>query len=333
MALRSRWTLLALSLTVSAAVLALAVPRTGVDRWLMASALYFQDSHPEMYRPSADPFLRYEPRPGSYRSLGTTFTINRHGVRGPERRVARTPGVARVLVGGGSTTFGFDVDDAQTWPAALEGHLARAGRPTEAWNFGVEAYVLSQVSERLRAQLDPLRPDAIVVQLYNMGVRPFLPSRDPVALGGAVLRDDDAVRENFTAWRPGPEALSPAALRASFWHRVRLARERRRSRPHDSTYGETLSFARAAQLRREALARGIDVLFVSIPATRAGSYYRDALGVPARNLLDLSPAGLPASWVDCHPPPEGLSWIAARVSEALLARGFLARTGSTPPTP
>lgn len=305
--------------------LALVVAR---EQLLVAAALYYQDSHPGMYRVARDPFLHYEPRPGRYTFGAARYTIDALTTRGLRRAASKAPGTFRVLAAGGSTTFGFDVDDHATWPARLEVALGATGaRPVEVWNLGVEGYVLSQASERVRALSSALAPDLIVVQLYNAGRRPYLPD-GVVPLTRAVLADDDAVRENFTDWRldapPRDIDEDLRRFRASRTERAARALARLRADAHASRHGDRLSLDRAARMVAEARARGVEVVFVLIPAARdAARYYRENLRVPPRNFIALDPAGLPPAWVDCHPPPDGLDWIARRIAEALRRRGFL----------
>lgn len=302
------------------------------DRLLVASALYYQDSHPEMYRVARDPFLHYEPRPGRHEFGSVTYTVDALTTRGPTRPRRKPPGTLRILAAGGSTTFGFDVGDDATWPAKLEAALGgRARRPVEVWNLGVEGYVLSQVSERVRALSPALEPDLVLVQLYNAGRRPFLPG-GALSLSRAVLADDDAVRENFTGWRadvpPGDVAGNVRRFRGSRAERAARALERLRADAQSSRYGDELSLVRSARMVAEARSRGVEVVFVLIPAARdAARYYREHLGVPARNLIELDASGLPPAWGDCHPPPDGLAWIARRVADELESRGFVRAAG------
>ena len=168
-----RLALLGSSTLLSALLLEGAVRLSGIDRRLLERALYYQLADPPVHRVSADSFLHYELRPGSRLQHCeerdcAMVTSNAAGARGPERDVARTPGTFRVLFFGGSTTYGANVGDDQTMPAALERILNRdapSGLHTEVWNFGTSAYTLAQAAWLARHKLDTLRPDLVLVQL------------------------------------------------------------------------------------------------------------------------------------------------------------------------
>lgn len=61
------------------------------------------------------------PRPGASVTRGhLTVTINGTGYRGPDITGQKSDTVLRILVLGGSTTFGVGVSNSDTWPAALQ---------------------------------------------------------------------------------------------------------------------------------------------------------------------------------------------------------------------
>jgi hypothetical protein len=111
-----------------------------------------------------DPLLGYRPRPGfasadnRWRAL---VTIDADGLRG--NGAPRPAGARGVLAVGDSFTFGDQVADGETWPAALERAL---GRPV--WNGGVFGYSFAQTVLRAEQLLE--RPgqravDTLVVSL------------------------------------------------------------------------------------------------------------------------------------------------------------------------
>jgi lysophospholipase L1-like esterase len=101
----------------------------------------------------ADPDLFWSPRPG-FRGdfLGKTVTINDLGLRGPGIRVPKPPGVRRVVCFGDSITFGYGVNDEETYAFLLGKILAPRG--VEAVNAGVTGYTSYQVLGLL-ARLSP----------------------------------------------------------------------------------------------------------------------------------------------------------------------------------
>jgi lysophospholipase L1-like esterase len=90
---------------------------------------------------------------------------NAQGMRGPAVPVVRTPGVPRIMIVGGSTTFdSFVRGDDETWPAQLQAQLTqlRGGHAVEVINAGVPGYRLVDNIIRLQTELYRLRPDVIV---------------------------------------------------------------------------------------------------------------------------------------------------------------------------
>ena len=86
------------------------------------------------------PYLYYAYRPG-FEAFGQV-QFNSHGHRGPERPVAKPPGVFRVLALGGSTTVSFPyvTNPASAWPARLERLLLeRTGAKVEVIYGGLHA--------------------------------------------------------------------------------------------------------------------------------------------------------------------------------------------------
>ena len=90
---------------------------------------------------------------------------NAQGMRGSAVSIARTPGVPRIMIVGGSTTFdSFVRGDEKTWPAQLQSELTRlrGGHEVEVINAGVPGYRLVDNIIRLQTELYRLRPDVIV---------------------------------------------------------------------------------------------------------------------------------------------------------------------------
>ena len=113
----------------------------------------------------------YRPKPGvviRYRN-GTSAHINERRFRGQVPDSIRTPQSVRVVLLGGSTTFGWGVEDDATIDAHLRGLLDSMlpDRGIEVLNAAFDGYDSYQLLERLRSDVLTLNPDLIVV---NSGI-------------------------------------------------------------------------------------------------------------------------------------------------------------------
>lgn len=122
-------------------------------------------SAPELYRPSDDPRVLFEPRPSfqGY-SEGTSVTTNGRGLRERELPLAKPPGTRRIVFVGDSVTFGPGVRDDQPFPRVLETSLDESGAgPVETINTGVVGYNSIQELARLEQSGLPYQPDVVVL--------------------------------------------------------------------------------------------------------------------------------------------------------------------------
>lgn len=108
---------------------------------------------------------------GRYRGPATS---NSHGFRGPEISEPKPEGRTRVVCLGGSTTYGYAVDDDATYPVRLQQALAaaRPGLDVEVINAGLESYTLLESLANLKHYVLPLQPDVVVVYHGANDVRP-----------------------------------------------------------------------------------------------------------------------------------------------------------------
>lgn len=174
-----------LALALAAFVVAEAWLHAGPFPPYAADLLFYQAADLSVHRESDDPKLLIELTPGArdvYERPGQArrvVSINRLGLRGPDRDAAKPPGVFRVLVLGSSTTFGASVGDDETLAAQMERRLNAAGSGRyEVWNGGVNSYGPAQMAalgDRLLAR--GASPDLIVFQLFLTGPRAFLKDR------------------------------------------------------------------------------------------------------------------------------------------------------------
>ena len=154
---------LALSLGAAEAFLALVRP-------IEHMAPVHRDATPQwqlVHQPSAVPGLAYELRPNaSGERNGGRFRINGQGRRGPEP-IAAGPDTVRIAVVGDSFTFGFGVDDAESYPAVLEAELnAGAGPDYQVLNYGVGGYSSRDEALVVRHKVLPAEPDLVIVGYF-----------------------------------------------------------------------------------------------------------------------------------------------------------------------
>jgi len=91
-------------------------------------------------------------------------SVNSFGFRGPEFSRAKEKGVYRIVVLGGSTTFGSGVDDAHTYPVLLEKYLnGAAGRHVEVINGGIPEAEIGEIYNLIHKDVIPLEPDAVII--------------------------------------------------------------------------------------------------------------------------------------------------------------------------
>jgi lysophospholipase L1-like esterase len=149
------------------------------------------------------------------------------GFRGRDVSVEKAPGVLRILVLGGSTTFDTQVsrDDA-AWPARMQAWLGELApnRPVEVINAGVPGYTVMDNLIRLQTELFRYQPDLLL--LYDGHNDLFGSLRAGSRGEGAQLRND----------RPGEV---PAVTPWGYW----LGR-------HSLLYGKLVERFRAIGFRR-----------------------------------------------------------------------------------
>lgn len=107
-------------------------------------------------------YLCYALQPG-YQRGGTSH--NSHGFRGPEISTPKPAGVFRIVITGGSTTYGeFIEDDADTFPAKLQTILRTltGNDAIEVVNGGVPGYCSWESLGNLAFRLLEFEPDLVI---------------------------------------------------------------------------------------------------------------------------------------------------------------------------
>jgi hypothetical protein len=120
----------------------------------------FKSAYPTQF----DRELGWIPEKGKHdeNAWGTTVRILKDGIRSNgDRRPGGREGRAPILAVGDSFTFGDQVSDGETWPAALERRLGRT-----VLNGGVFGYGLDQTFMRLMRLAEIYKPGIVVFSLF-----------------------------------------------------------------------------------------------------------------------------------------------------------------------
>jgi lysophospholipase L1-like esterase len=118
------------------------------------------------YRPDGFVGQRLVPKRRYRLADGGTCTVNSSGYRGPEFEIPKPAGVFRIVAMGGSSTFSYLTDDAETWTRQLEGKLrGRFGDSIEVVNAGVPGYSAFTSKVNYIYRIRAIGPD--VVLLYH----------------------------------------------------------------------------------------------------------------------------------------------------------------------
>ncbi len=104
--------------------------------------------------------------PGPDPAAPRTDAVGARSDGSPVRR-ERTDGLRRIVVVGGSFTFGGEVDDHEAWPAMLEDHSPG----WEIANLGVSGYGLDQAVLRWRRDGKPLDADEVWVGIFPSAIQ------------------------------------------------------------------------------------------------------------------------------------------------------------------
>lgn len=159
-----------------------------------------------------DPGLHLEPFP--HKETGGTFRVSTdaNGLRAPLHAEARPDGVFRIMALGCSTTFGWGVDDDQTWPAVLEALLTAQGKRVEVVNGAQKGHTSFQGRWMWETTLRRYDPDLVVFGYIVQDARTVAYSDRSQAILQKNseffkqnllyrLRSYVALREGVDAWR------------------------------------------------------------------------------------------------------------------------------------
>jgi hypothetical protein len=169
--------------------------------------------YPEYIARDAELFWRYRPNqvitddffaPGRY-------TINAFGLRNPGVELTKPDGVIRVLCLGGSTTFGWGVDDGMEYPRQLESRLHDLDPQRRQWqvvNAGVTNYSTFQGLRLAQRLIPEWQPDIVLFNFAWGDLQPAgggVPDREiimpsPLALRAENLLMHSAAAQHVMAW-------------------------------------------------------------------------------------------------------------------------------------
>lgn len=138
-----------------------------------------------------DPVLGWRKKPGARarydrRDFHTEFSINGHGLRGPERPFERTAGVPRVLALGDSFIEAFTVNDPEMVTTRLEKRLSDGGCRSEVINGGTIGYSTDQEYLFYRDTGRRYGADVVVLFVYHNDI-PWLIHEDYLGYPKPVL--------------------------------------------------------------------------------------------------------------------------------------------------
>jgi hypothetical protein len=288
--------------------------------------------------------IRHRLRAGEEQRM--RITINDEGYRGPPAGPSRSsPGEIRVLCLGDSNFFGYPLDDAHAFPAALEAALERdAGDPATVINAGVPGYGVLQGSRWYEEKFAGHEIDWLLLSFLNNDawLQPT-PDRVLLARGAPAWIGDVAEHVRFVQWARA--ALVPPPPREEWVPRVSLdefeeayrglIREARargaralildhRAHPGYEPYSERLrEVARSEGALYRAVAEEVAAAFAD-PST--SSRYPDLARRVQRRWTDAGLEHRPHLRYYAEVQPEhlnevGVAWLADVVSRIVLAAG------------
>jgi sugar lactone lactonase YvrE/lysophospholipase L1-like esterase len=216
----------------------------------------------KIFQRSDDRMVCYELMPGGHtRYKGQDYTINAHGMRGPDFKGVKPEGTFRVLMAGDSFTFGWGADDRETIPFFMEEILNSGGQGHarfEVLNSGVPGYTTGQMWELMQRKTLSFDPDLVVLMVSANDIIVERIHFDPLFEG------------LYTDYLPIPYRLKPVLWRLSVGYRYLVQRHKRfmESTGRVGSLGERDLHYFAANIRaiKEAVeSRGKEFVLVLLP--------------------------------------------------------------------
>lgn len=168
------------SLALTVVLVSLVIIELAMARWKPQSGAPEEEKlgqwGNQVHQASDVPGLYYELRPGAERTykpprqggIEIPIHINQYGMRGPDFEFEKGE-FRRVAILGDSTTFGYGVQDDQSYPAVLQTMLNNRDKPFryQTLNFGVAGYSTKEEAVVLEHKALAFDPDVVVIG-YNL---------------------------------------------------------------------------------------------------------------------------------------------------------------------
>jgi len=165
-----------------------------------------------------DPEIRYVPIPNQHGWVDDGFVnTNSLGFRGREIAVPKPKGRVRVVAVGDSVTFGFGVNDNETFCSQVE-QLLKASTPgvdIEVLNLAVPGYDTRQEIGLLKRNVSALQPDLVLVGFYTNDVPDALTEKDSLTAGGTTIATAHPAAGQVLRMNPAPVSWWDRQLRKS----------------------------------------------------------------------------------------------------------------------
>jgi hypothetical protein len=200
-----------------------------VDLHLLQRTLYYQCTMSQLHRTSSDAQRLFElvpnssvqglsivthPKETKYRNR-IDVSINALGFRGKNFEPVKRAGVFRIVIFGGSNTFGALVSDEDTYPAQMQKIFdEKYPGKVEVWNAGISAYVMSQDVAYAETVIKKFDPDLVILQDTNRGRRAFYYKMTFEELEGLFRKNKELFVENIP---PLWNQLIPVAEKVHFF--------------------------------------------------------------------------------------------------------------------
>jgi lysophospholipase L1-like esterase len=166
----------------------------------------------------ADPEIRYRLMANQRGWIDDGFvTTNSLGIRGPEIAVPKPSGRFRIVAIGDSVTFGWGVNDADTFCAQLEQRLRERSpaRDLDVVNLAVGGYNTRQEVALLARHVARLQPDLVLVGFYSNDVAEAFDDKDSMTPPGPAPVATGGDGERVLHLNPAPSSWADAQMRRS----------------------------------------------------------------------------------------------------------------------